>query len=76
MIPPGFVLQSVVIDDRSVQVSYYLDEEKDGLGVMVRTAAIHPMSFQPEVEELFDSVYQLLSAWEGARREAAAQPHG
>lgn len=74
MIPPGFVLQSVVIDDRSVQVSYYLEEEKDSLGVMVRTAAITPLAFQEEVEELFDSVYQLITAWEGARREAAAQP--
>ncbi len=76
MIPPGFVLQSVVFDDRSVQVSYYLDEEKDGLGVMVRTAAITPMAFQAEIEELSDGVYQLIAAWEGARREAAAKPRG
>lgn len=76
MTPPGFSLQSIVVDDRSVQITYYLDEEKDELGVLVRTAAIPPLPFEVEVEELFDAAYSLIAAWEGARREARAQPRG
>lgn len=72
----GFVLQSIVLDDRNLNVTYYLEEEKDSYGVLVRTAAIVPIAFRAEVEELFDSVYQLIAAWEGQRREAGTPTRG
>lgn len=67
----GFFLQSVVVDDRSVQISYFLEEDRDDDGLLVRTIALNPVRFETEVEELFDAAYQLVAAWEGARRQTA-----
>jgi len=67
----GFFLQSVVVDERSVQISYFLEEDRDESGLLVRTIAVNPLRFQSEVEELFDSAWQLIAAWEGARRQTS-----
>lgn len=67
----GFLLQSVVVDERSVQISYFLEEDRDENGLLIRTIAINPLRFKEEVSEVFDAAYQLVLAWEGARRETA-----
>lgn len=67
----GFYLQSIVVDDRSVQISYFLEEDRDDNGLLVRTIAVNPVRFETEVGELFDAAYELIASWEGARRQAA-----
>lgn len=66
------IWQSVIFDDAGVQVSYYFEADRDEHGMEIRTAVINPMDLKPEVEELFDSLAQLLMAWEGQRREVRA----
>lgn len=72
----GFYLQSLVIDERSIQVSYFLEEDQDENGVLVRTASMNPIKLRAEVEELYDAAYQLVLAWEGVRRETAVPAPG
>jgi hypothetical protein len=66
------VWQSVIFEDAGVQVSYFDEEDRDARGMLIRTAIINPLDFKPEIEELFDSLLQLVEAWEGARREVRA----
>jgi hypothetical protein len=64
------IWQSVIFEDATgVQVSYYDEVERDERGMLIRTAIINPIDLKPEVEELFDSLTQLVDAWEGQRRE-------
>jgi hypothetical protein len=67
----GFVLQSIVVDERAVQVSYFTEGDVDEHGVLIRTASLNPLEFRVEVDELFDAAQELVLAWEGARRETA-----
>lgn len=66
------IWQSVIFEDAGVQVSYYDEDDRDASGMLIRTAIINPIDFKPEVDELFDSLTQLIEAWDGARREVRA----
>lgn len=66
------IWQSVIFDDAGVQVSYYDEAERDERGMLIRTPVINPLDLKPEIEELFDSLAQLVDAWEGQRREMRA----
>ncbi len=65
----GIVFQSVIFEDRGVQVSYYFEDDRDDRGMLIRTAVIPPFDLKAEVDEVFDALTQLLAAWEGHRRE-------
>ena len=65
----GMVFQSVIFEDRGVQVSYFFENERDDRGMLIRTAVIPPFDLKAEVEEVFDALTQLVAAWEGLRRE-------
>lgn len=66
------IWQSVIFDDAGVQVTYYDEAERDERGMLIRTPVMNPLDLKPEIEELFDSLTQLVEAWEGQRREVRA----
>ena len=68
----SIIWQSVIFEDAGVQVSYYYESDRDARGMAIHTAVMDPVDLKPEIEELFDSLTQLLMAWEGLRREAKA----
>lgn len=63
------IFQSVIFEEAGIQVSYFFESSRDERGMEIRTAIINPLDLKPEVEELFDALTQLLTAWEGLRRE-------
>lgn len=72
---PGFVPQSVVFEDGRLQISWYDAASRDPLGLEIRTAVINHVDagLDAELAELHDAVFQVVLAWEGARREAASR---
>lgn len=65
----ALVFQSVIFENATVQVSYYEGDERDEYGMEIRTAVINPIDFKSEVDEVFDSLSQLLSEWKARRRQ-------
>lgn len=67
----GFALQSIVCEDRRVQVSYTDPEARGPHGVEVRTAVINvDGALEAELAELTDAALQLVTAWLGLMRES------
>lgn len=66
------IWQSVIFEDVGVQVSYFDEEERDESGMVIHTVVINPMDLKPEIEELFDSLTQLVESWSAQRREVRA----
>jgi hypothetical protein len=70
------VMQSVIFEDRGVQVSYFVENERDDRGMLIRTAVINPLDLKAELDDVFDSLTQLVMAWEGLRRQPPVpSPH-
>lgn len=72
---PSFVPQSVVFEDGRLQISWYDAAWRSPLGLEIRTAVINPADagIDAEIAELHEAVFQVVLAWEGARREAATR---
>jgi len=68
------VWQSVIFEEATVQVSYYHEEDRTPHGLLIKTAVIKPFDFKAEVDEVFDSLTQLIAAWASANREVNAPP--
>lgn len=65
----GIVWQSVVFDETTVQVSYYYEEDRTPHGLLIKTAVIQPFALKAEVDEVFDALHQLVTAWASVSRE-------
>lgn len=65
------VLQSIVVDEGRVQVSYFDPAGVGPEGVDMRVAVIntHSGAYDAEMAEITDAALQLVTAWEGRRRE-------
>lgn len=65
----SLIFQSLIVDERSIQVSYYVEEDRNEQGMMIRTCVMNPLPLSVEVSEVFESLTALVEAWEGLRRE-------
>ena len=63
------IFQSIIFEDSGVQVSYFNEAERDERGMLIRTAVISPADLKAELDDVFDSLTQLIAAWEGLRRQ-------
>lgn len=70
----SLIFQSVIVDERSIQVSYYVEEDRTEQGMMIRTCVMNPLHLTVEVNEVFESLTALVDAWEGLRREVPVPP--
>lgn len=68
----AIVWQSVIFDEATVQVSYYDEDDRTPHGLLIKTAVINPYDLKAEVDEVFDSLTQLVAAWASASREVKA----
>lgn len=72
---PGFVLQSLLVGDGRVEVSYYDEQERGPHGITIHTAVITlDGSLDAEMAEVVDAALQLVTAWAGLQREHRARP--
>lgn len=63
------VVQNIAFDTHQVQVTYFDRDSEGPHGLELRTAVIVTAGLDAELAEVNDSVLQLITAWEGLRRE-------
>lgn len=71
MADSSLTLQSIIFDDRSVQVSYYDEDQRNEAGMKIITLVINPLEpgVKSELADLVDSAEQLIVAFERAYRD-------
>jgi hypothetical protein len=67
----SLTLQSIIFDDRSVQVSYYDEDQRNEAGMKIITLVVNPLEpgVKSELADLVDSAEQLIVAFERAYRD-------
>jgi hypothetical protein len=71
MADSSLTLQSIIFDDRSVQVSYYDEDQRNEAGMKIITLVVNPLEpgVKSELADLVDSAEQLIAAFERAYRD-------
>jgi hypothetical protein len=71
MADSALTLQSIIFDDRSVQVSYYDEDQRNEAGMKIITLVVNPLEpgVKSELADLVDSAEQLIVAFERAYRD-------
>lgn len=71
MADSSLTLQSIIFDDRSVQVSYYDEDQRNEAGMKIITLVVNPLEpgVKSELADLVDSAEQLIVAFERAYRD-------